>query len=192
VYQFTQDISDKFFQDLKYAVAPTLGNCDPLDILRPLMNESGLSFKAHNTQGNASGIFQAMPSTLKNLGFPGTWQDFVQLDADAQLFPWLWDYYRPYAGKLTNATAVYMATFCPAWIDHAVEPDFVICGNGPTSNVRLSPSMNKIWYAQNRGFDHDNKGFITVSDLTQAIARADTGARWAEIVDRLNASVSPV
>lgn len=181
----TDDIPDAFFHDLKFGYAVLL-KCDPLDLIRPLMNESGLKAWAHNPFGNASGIFQAMPATLHNLGFPGTWEDFVKLDADQQL-GWMYLYYRPYTGKLVNATAVYMATFCPAWLPHANEPDFVICGTTKT-NPRLSDVQNGIWYAENKGFDHTGKGWICVQDLTDAITRADQGPRWLEIVSRLEAA----
>ena len=184
-WQYTADIPAAFFCDLVAACRDKLG-CDPLDMARPLMNESGLSYKAHNANGNAAGIFQAMPSTLRLLGYQGDWHDFIQLDADQQL-PWLVKYYSPYKGRLVNATAVYMATFCPAFLGHASNPQWVICGMDGRSDG-LPPGTSKIWYAANSGFDVPNpkrKGFICVQDLTDAIVRADRGPRWDEIVARL-------
>lgn len=186
-YRYSSEIPDAFFTD-EIAYAAELG-VDPVDWIRPLMNESDLSYKAHNATGDASGIFQAMPQTLRNLGFPGDWHEFVKLDADKQL-PWMRKYYAPYKGKLVNATAVYMATFTPAWIPGANNPDFIICardgsmfGGRPSA---VDAHTSQLWYKQNRGLDVDNDGRITVSDLTAAIARADRGPRWEEIMQRMH------
>lgn len=86
-------------------VARFAGLCDDLRVTDPLgllgcwMSESGLRPNAHNPGGDAAGIFQAMPSTLKNLGVTGGWQVFTRMTAAAQV-PYARDYYRPYRGKL--------------------------------------------------------------------------------------------
>ena len=181
-WKYTADIPDGFDQELARIARVEL-RCDPMDLARPLFNESGLSYKAHNPNGDAAGIFQAMPATLRGLGFPGDWRDFTKLDALAQL-PWLQRYYAPHAGRLVNATAVYMATFCPAFLGHASEPEWVICGSRPSDPRRD-------WYLPNIGLDpkvgdpRTRKGWIRVSDLTAAIARADVGPRWDEIAVRI-------
>jgi hypothetical protein len=182
---YTKDIPDSFFRDLVVGCRDQLAGTDPEALLEPLENESGLSFKAHNSQGNASGIFQAMPATLSRLGFVGGWQAFVKLDADGQL-PWLLKYYKPMAGKLINGTAVYMGTFCPAWIAHAASPAWRICSaDGFSHDSPLSQADSKLWYSQNKGLDKNHDGVISVSDLTASIFAADKGNRWDEIVARL-------
>lgn len=184
------DIPASFFPDAIRGARNVLHmSGHELDLLRPLMNESGLSYKAHNSTGDAAGIFQAMPQTLKNLGFVGGWQAFTALDADGQL-PWLFKYYAPYAGRLVNATAVYMATFCPAWLSHASEPGFVICASSGRSDGGLSASTSKLWYTQNRGLDKNGDGTITVSDLTAATLAADAGARWTAVQTDFTAALA--
>jgi hypothetical protein len=181
-WKYTADIPDGFDMELA-RIARVVLDCDPMDLARPLFNESGFSYKAHNPNGDAAGIFQAMPATLKGLGFVGDWRDFTRLNALEQL-PWLAKYYAPYRGKLVNATAVYMATFCPAFLAHANEPEWVICGSRPSD-------PRKSWYPVNIGLDpkvgdpRTRKGWIRVSDLTLAITRADVGPRWDELAMRI-------
>jgi hypothetical protein len=212
-WKFTADIPDAFFTDV-VKVAWRLGmKGHELDLVRPLMNESGLSFKAFNANGGASGIFQAMPFVLRGLGFtgagayhetPGAYASaraagdqvamkalnlqlaaaFRGLDADQQL-PWLERYYAPHAADLVNATSVYCVTFCPAWAMHAAEPGFIICAaDGRHDGHGIDEATSKIWYAANRGLDKNGDGAVTMSDLTAAIHDADFGARWDEICVR--------
>jgi hypothetical protein len=211
-WKYTADIPDGFDAEL-CRIARVVLDCDPMDLARPLFNESGLSFKAHNPKGDASGIFQAMPFVLRGLGFtgaggytevPGAYARarmasddatmkaldralaaaFRTLDAGSQLDPWMAKYYAPHRGKLVNATAVYMATFCPAYLDKAGEPEWVICGSRPSD-----PRKN--WYPVNIGLDPKRgdpptrKGWIEVRDLTAAIQRADQGPRWDELAVRI-------
>jgi len=210
-WKYTADIPDGFDHELCRIARVELA-CDPMDLARPLFNESGLSFKAHNPKGDASGIFQAMPFVLRGLGFkgaggytepPGAYAKalaagdeiamaalnralaaaFRTLDATAQL-PWLARYYTPHRGKLVNATAVYLATFAPADLAHATDPEWVICGSRPSDR-------RKHWYPVNIGLDPKRgdpptrKGWIEVRDLTLAIARADQGPRWDELAVRI-------
>lgn len=180
----TKDIPDAFFGDL-IVTAARCGRTDragALDFCRPLFNESGLSYQAHNPNGDAAGIFQAMPFILRGLGAP-EWRLFTQLDADQQL-PFMEKYYRPYSGRLVNATAIYLATFAPAMLGHAGDSGYLICAADGSSGM-LGQGTSKIWYAANRGLDVDGDKRITVGDLTAAIARADVGPRWDEICARL-------
>lgn len=213
VWKYTADIPETFWPDAIRVAwrLEMLGH--ELDLLRPLMNESGLSFSAHNPNGDASGIFQAMPFILRGLGFHGAGAyteaagayaaaraakdrpamhaldvalaaAFRTLDADGQL-PWLERYYTPHKGKLVNATAVYLGTFTPAWIDHASEPGFVLCAaDGRHDGPGIDTATSRVWYAANRGLDKNRDGAITVSDLTTTIHDADFGPRWDEICVR--------
>lgn len=212
--QVTSDLPDSFFVD-EVAVAKDL-EVDHIDLMRPLIHESNLSFKAWNLEGNASGIFQAMPSTLRGLGFygiagiylesPGAYEAlykegkisqckqmntsiakaFCSLNADEQL-KWMQKYFEPYKGKLVNGTAVYLAMFAPAMLAHANDANYVICAkDGTGGGGWLSPRASQLWYAQNESLDADKDGKISVSDLAVTIARADIGERWTEIVERSN------
>ena len=98
---------------------------------------------------------------------------------------------RPHAGLLINGTAVYLATFAPAMLAHAGEPDFIVCArDGSGGGGYLTAGMSSLWYTQNGGLDADRDGRITVSDLTAVILRADIGPRWEAIVAAVAAAVA--
>lgn len=167
------DLDDRFFRELA-RVAAALGTRSEA-LARVMMAESGCSARACNPNGNASGLIQFMPDTLRGLGWTAGDAVFRAMNATQQL-PFVLQYFRPYAGQLGGATAVYVATFLPADLPHAAEPDFVLC----------SRDVRRTWaYACNMGFDADGDGRIRVGELTQAIARQCTGPRWAAIAARL-------
>lgn len=175
----TKDLSDMFFS-LLTDIALELG-AKPHDMLCVMMAESGVMAKAHNPNGHASGIFQAMPSTLTRLGWRLGPDAFRQLTAEEQL-PFVRAYYLPYKGKLKSVAALYVATFLPALIDHAGHPEYVL--------VRKGGQLG--WaYAPNAGFDADHNLAITVRELEQAVARQCRGPRWEEILFRLVGADAP-
>jgi hypothetical protein len=155
--------------------------CAPVDLLSVAASESRLNPSAHNLRGDASGLWQLMPSTAKGLGWDVTNDPhlaaFRSLSAEAQL-PWWERYFSPHRGLLVSAAACYVATFLPALLSHAGNPDYVLCGaRGPLS-----------WaYAANQGFDPSHKGTILVSDLTAAIDRACAalGSVWTDALAHL-------
>lgn len=174
MWKYSASLPDEFFSAF-VSMCDRL-ECSPVDMASCWMSESGLSPSAHNSGGNASGLFQAMPSTLLLLGYHGKWDQFIQLSALDQL-PWAEKYYRNRRGQLVSAGACYLATFMPALMAHANEPTFVICGrHGPYGYA----------YAGNyAAFDPMDKGYITVSDLSDRISRVATGPRWQEISARI-------
>src|ERR1700686_4094058 len=88
----------------------------PEDLLNVMAVESGIDPTAHNQNGNASGLIQFMPSTLKNLGYQGSHADFRKLSSVDQL-----DYVKKYVldnmkyngGPFTSAAQYYVANFLP-------------------------------------------------------------------------------
>jgi len=181
------DIPETFwprFEDLCRAC----GIRDGLDLLGVWMSESGLNARAHNPSGHASGIFQAMPETLRTMGFapnaadgPARAEAFRLLDAAEQL-PWAEKYYRPGFGRLVNRVSCYLWTFLPADIALASDGESVLvakrgsslCPEGRRANV----------FDVNAAFDRNGDLAIQVRELDQAIARACRGPRWAAIVER--------
>lgn len=186
--RLTDDIGDDFFPKLR-AMAASL-DAEPLSFLAVWYSESGVRAGAWNDnpkslppekRWNASGIFQAMPATLKGLGFPGDHAAFRALSATQQL-PWALRYYTPYRGKLVSIGAIYVANFLPALIDHAADPSFVLT------------AMNGVlpWaYQPNVAFDANHDARITVGELEDAVFRNAKGGRWEELVARYAASESP-
>jgi hypothetical protein len=183
--RYTRDLSRGFFHGVKVMCAHLL--CDPKDMLSVWLYESGVSSKAWNKGGNASGLCQIMPFNLARVGWHAVGADgkpdhaaFRALTAEEQL-PYAAEYYKPYRGKLTDRVQCYVATFLPAFLDSDRSMDFVLCRKDDTRrDLRAA-------YAGNVGFDVDHKLFITRGDLAGAIDRAQTknAARWHEIVLRL-------
>jgi hypothetical protein len=147
----------------------------PLDLAGCWMSESGLSSVAHNANGNAAGIFQAMPATLQGLGYQDDWKAFTALPIAAQLH-WAERYYAPHRGRLVSPGACYLATFLPALMAHADEPTYVLCG-------RFGP--HELWYRANSGLDVNKDGWIKVQDLTDRIEQVTRGPRWDEFANRV-------
>lgn len=182
-YAQTADIDDAFFPRLEEVADEVLAR--PRELLAVMMSESGVLAKAHNDnpknlpperRWNASGIFQAMPATLMGLGWTKGHAAFRALSATEQL-DWALRYYRPYRGQLVSVGAIYTATFLPALVRHAGNPNFILTAkDGPLG-----------WaYAPNSAFDADNDYAITVGELEDAVARNCHGPRWAELVARLD------
>lgn len=167
------DLSPSFFQAVE-DFATDLGGA-PMDPLCVWMSESGVKATAYNPNGGASGLFQAMPDTLKGIGWPGSPADFRALPADRQV-QWAHRYYQPYRGKLVNQAAWYVATFVPAELGLASDPNAVLVQQGGILG----------WaYAANASFDENHDLKIQVHELDDAITRACRGPRWAEISERM-------
>ena len=179
----TNDIDDAFFPRLEEVADDVLAR--PGDLLRCWYSESGMRAAAHNDgppgapyekQYHASGIFQAMPATLVGLGWGKDHAAYRRLTATQQL-EWALRYYRPYRGKLVSVGACYTATFLPALIGNAGNPDFVL-----TAKNGALP-----WaYAPNAVFDRNGDLAITVGELEDAVRRNCVGLRWAELLARLD------
>lgn len=171
---------------------------NPLYLLKVWYSESGLRTKAHNPNGNAVGIFQAMPATLAGMGFPGApqvlqtprgpqpqttkgWQGFLLLSIVDQV-KWARVYYKSYTGRLTSVGTVYLATFLPAvLLEHSPDQltdDLVICEHGGTLG----------WaYDANTVFDPDRTGRITLGMLGAHAEKAFAGVRATAIAARVAA-----
>lgn len=163
----------------------------PEDFLAFATNESGLVVSrgtgpkdppkgpfAHNLSGDASGLWQAMPQILKNLGFPGTHADFREAGVSTQL-KWFTKYVEDWRGRLhfgefRTAGSLYLLNFAPAYLAHKDDPDFKIFDSNKTKEFGS--------WRVNRGLDHEQighpripdptnpkiirKGYINVRDLT--------------------------
>lgn len=173
--KLTADLSDAFFGKLR-DVSSRLG-CEPVNLLSVMMSESGVKAKAHNPNGDASGLIQFIPKTLANLGWPNGQAAFRQLSAEEQL-PYVEKYFSPYISKgLTSAARLYQATFLPATLNLGSDPDTVISESG---------GINSFVYNPNKLFDTNKDQKITVGGLQEAIDRNTHGGRWNEIVSRFN------
>ncbi len=179
----TEDIDDLFFPKLRQ-VARDLG-AHPVSMLAVMFSESGCRATAHNDnpkslpperRWNASGLIQFMPPILRGLGWAHGHEAFRRLTATDQLY-WVQRYYSPHRGYLGSIGGLYVATFLPALIKHAGDPDFVLTAkNGPLP-----------WaYSPNAAFDSNRDSSITVSELEQAVVRNCKGPRWDELFARMH------
>jgi hypothetical protein len=154
--------------------------CAPRDLLAVMMSESRCSPAAHNPHGDASGLIQFMPDTLRGLGWTQGDQAFRMLSASAQM-PYVVAYYRPWAkaaGKWDSIGRLYQATFLPGTLATSKNPEDVIAAKGG----RLG------WaYEANSVFDANGDKVITIQELTDATLRAAQSqwARWCELTNRL-------
>ena len=178
----TDDVDESFFVRLRQ-VATDLG-ATPRDMMAVMYSESGCKASAWNDnpkssppeqRWNASGLIQFMPATLAGLGWADGHAEFRKLSATEQL-EWVKRYYWPYRGHLGSVGGLYVATFLPALIAHAGNPDFVLTAKGGVLPWAYGP---------NAVFDTNHDLRITVSELEQAVARNCKGARWEDLLRRL-------
>ena len=187
---YTPDLPDTFF--VAWIQAFEALKMNPLDPLCAASNESGIRANAHNKTGNAVGLIQFMPATLKGLGYPGEWSDFQLLPADQQV-PWVEKFYAPHAQWCTSPGLCYVTTFLPALVQEASQggDNYVLATDSAHTNLlvgfaaKISSTLIQA-YAWNPGFDHGRKGYITVADMNESITRACTGSRWNEVLARYN------
>jgi hypothetical protein len=173
--EHTADWTDDALRLLDGIARELLGQAE--DFLLVMMNESDARSNAHNKLGGASGLIQIMPSNFRWLGIKDG-PSFRMLTPLGQL-PYVRKYYMGHRGQLTTPTAIYMATFTPAYMAHAGEPYWVIARQGHPI------------YDSNRGFDVDGKGRIEVRDLTRALDRHLERPRYVEFCSRLCALRMP-
>ncbi len=136
---------------------------DPSWIAAAMSFETGGTFSpsVKNKAGSgATGLIQFMPSTAANLG---TSTDALARMTFQQQLPFVEKYFAPHAGKMHSLDDVYLAIFYPAAI-----------GKPPGTVIATSGSAV---YAQNAGFDKQNKGSFTVADITAAVNRVLDSAR---------------
>jgi hypothetical protein len=160
MYAWTNDDADAL---IAFCAAMSI---DPTVPLHVWASESNNDPTAHNPSGNASGLFQLMPSTAEDLGY--------DTDADpdlsayralsaAEQIGWATKYYASERANLGTIAGFYCTTFLPAMAHLVVnDPSGVVCGlRGPYA-----------WaYNDNRAFDVAQKGSITGQDLVDAAVR---------------------
>lgn len=154
--------------------------CNPLHLLAVMMSESEVNPAAHNPHGDASGLIQFMPATLRGLGWRGGDQAFRCLSASQQL-PYVEAYYRQWAkdaGAWDSAGRLYQATFLPGTMRESSKPEDVIAAHG----AKLGWAFDA-----NAVFDKDGSKTITLQELTDATTNAITRApdRWLELCTRI-------
>jgi len=163
----------------------------PEDILNVMAVESGFKTDAHNESGNASGLTQFMPKTLKGLGFKGTHADFRDLAAEQQL-----DYVEAFiknltsinGGPLTSAAQYYVGNFVPAALrikgvrdrdqNAIIAEEFPMRPHIPNVSIQEEKGI----YAANRGLDFDKNGKITYGDIEKVLENKSRGKNYRQVI----------
>jgi hypothetical protein len=165
----------------------------PRGLLMVMNSESTIRSTAHNPNGNATGLIQFMPSTLRDMRWVPSaadargrepWQVLREDYGPIAQLDLVFQYYegnRPPLVADPDETAFYLATYHPRDNAHAKEAGFVLTRSGTAD------------YAANAGpFDVEHKGWIQVSDLTRRVRAATldpktgaTSAYWQEASARL-------
>lgn len=117
--------------------------------------ETGGSFspsEKNRAGSGAIGLIQFLPSTARNIGT--TTEQLAQMSAEQQL-DYVEKYLQPYIGRLKSLNDVYLAILNPANI-------------GQKDDHILFSAPSKA-YNQNKGFDKENKGYVTVKDVSKNI-----------------------
>lgn len=136
------------FKDRVLWIADTLG-CDPSDLMACMHWESGGTFRPDikNAAGSgATGLIQFMPSTAKALGTSTA--ALAKMTAEDQL-RWVFEYFKPYKGRLRNLGDLYMAILWPKGVG---KPDHYVLWDR-----KKMPTT----FRQNSGLDVNKDGLVT-------------------------------
>lgn len=128
------------FRDRVRWIADTL-KLSADDLMACMAWESGRTFSAsvRNMAGSgATGLIQFMPSTAKTLGT--TTAALAKMSAEDQL-NYVYRYFRPYAGRLTTLSDLYMAILWPSAVGKP--DDYVLFSSGTAYRQNAGLDLNK-------------------------------------------------
>ena len=129
---------------------------DPNWLMWVMYFESTLNPKALNKVSGATGLIQFMPSTARGLGTSTA--DLLQMSAVEQL-DYVYNYLRPYKGRMFNMIDVYFAVFFP------------VAMNKPADYILQTSSLSASKIAsQNAGFDLNRDGKLTRSEVEAKVS----------------------
>lgn len=129
-------------------IADSLG-CNPSDLMACMAWEDAETFKSdtRNAAGSgAVGLIQFMPKTAIGLGT--TTAKLAAMTPEDQL-RYVYEYFKPYAGRLHNLGDVYMAILWPKGVGQ------------PDSYVLFDRAKTPTTFRQNAGLDGDHNGAVT-------------------------------
>jgi hypothetical protein len=147
-------------------------------LLQVMNLESGVDAQARNPAG-AYGLIQI--TDLAGVGWFGSPEEFTSLSEEQQL-PYVERYLARYAPqRLDSVRRIHQALFLPVTLPQGSARSLVLArANGTRWGGREAS-----YYAANRGFDAQNKGYITAGDLEDADARAARSSRFQQILTEL-------
>lgn len=162
---------------------------NPRDLLLVMYMESGVSAGAINPHGNATGLIQFMPQTLKGLGLSKDQiKNFHNTSAEDQL-DLVEKYIKGKGRQFKSATEYYVANFFPASLSRWT-------GSSPIENrnvvvaARDAKNPNeRAAYEGNQVLDANKDGKITVGDLMKVLSNVGNSSGYKAMLDQLNEQV---
>jgi len=128
---------------------------DPNWLMYVMYSESGLNPAIANTAytfsdgSHAVGLNQMTPVAFKQVGYTGDWTSFQQLSGSQQM-DWVYKYFQPYSGRITNYKDLYLINFYPAYL-----------GDDPSTQFPASVVM------ANPAFDLNGDGMLDITEFYQ-------------------------
>jgi len=130
---------------------------EPEWLMQVFMNESSMNHQAVNKDTNATGLIQFMPNTAISLG---TTVDALKTMTNVQQLDWVHKYLAPYTGRMVSYIDLYFTVFFPVAIG---KPDDWVL-----QTSKLSPQLIA---SQNKGFDLNRDGVLTVAEVREAMLK---------------------
>lgn len=127
---------------------------DPNWLMASMAFETGRTFsaKVKNPGSSATGLIQFMEGTAKALGT--TTAALAGLSAEDQI-RWVYEYFKPLAGKLKSLEDTYMAILFPRAIGQPLSYKMFVSGDAN--------------YFANRGLDTDRDGAVTKAEAAAKV-----------------------
>lgn len=151
---FSRHVSNEFIcrvHDICYALG-----IEPDWLMAVIAFETGKKFSpcVRNAAGSgAVGLIQFMPATAKRLGT--TTDALAEMSAEQQL-DYVYQYLKPYKGRLKSLEDLYMAVLWPR-------------GIGAPMDAGVSAEASPVAYRQNAGLDRDKDRTITKREATERV-----------------------
>lgn len=133
-----------------------------------MASESGLDPSAYNSSGGATGLIQFMPSYYKDK-WNLTSEQMRSMDATKQL-EYVSKYFSEWKdAKYIHPVDMYLITLAPAvlFVNNR-NANSVVYSSDSANHPSIIPSLSSgstSEYNGNKGFDVDNKGYITIKDV---------------------------
>lgn len=162
-YNWYGEHVDLPFQEKVLEIAEKL-EMNPDDLMAIMAFESGFDPAIRNKYSNATGLIQFMPSTAKGLGT--SIDDLAKMSAVQQL-DYVYQYCKPFTGKIHNIYDAYMMVFMPIAVGK--DNDFQLGIKDSTTCFKGTELSKGKVYEQNSGLDINKDGIITKAEAAQKV-----------------------
>jgi len=137
---------------------------DPDDLMAIMAFESmGINPTARCSSG-ATGLIQFMPNTAKGLG---TSTDALAKMSAVEQLDYVYEYYKPFTGKINNVQDAYMVTFMQVAVGK--DNDTYKLGIKGSKEIFYGNITYGLIYEQNPSLDVNKDGIIYKGEAAQAV-----------------------